>query len=101
MLQAMHALQNAITRGVIPGPQGPPEPPGESFNRWNAAEIGFFDPLYDGKSAATGNSIEHFDKDTYFRAVHAFIKRVKDMAEVKDASTVRENIYTCLRGTIC
>lgn len=111
--QQWAALQNLI-RGVaaVPGPAGPQGPigpqgtPAPSTSNgngngkgWNAVEVGFFDPMYDGKSAATGGPIEHTGKDTYFRDVNVFIERVKDMAEVKGAELVRQNLYTCFKGT--
>ena len=49
-------------------------------NRWNAFELRFFDSLYEGKSAITDNAIEHSDKDTYFRNIHIFIERIKNIA---------------------
>ena len=69
----------------------------QSDNRWNAAEIEFFDPLYDEKSAATENAIEHSEKDIYFRNVHVFIEKVKDMTQIKDDILIRNNLYSCLR----
>lgn len=54
--------------------------------------------MYDSKSAVTGNAVEHAGKDTYFRDVHLFIERIKDIAVVKDTSLVRQTLYTCLRG---
>ena len=84
------------------GPQGTPAPaPAENTghgNRWNPGEVGLFDPMYDGKSAATGEPIVHAGKDTYFRDVNDFIDRVRDMADVKGAELVRQNLYTCFRG---
>lgn len=44
-------------------------------------------------------SIEHAGKDTYFRDVHLFTERIKDIAAVKNAELVRNNLNTCLRGT--
>ena len=73
------------------GSGGPP--------RWNPGELGFFDPNYDGKSVSTGSAIEHAGKETYFRDVHLFIDRAKDIAAIKEAKTVRENLWMSLRGT--
>ena len=67
--------------------------------RWNAADIDFFDSLYDGKSAFIDNAIEHSEKDIYFRNVHVFIERIKDMSQIKSEAIVRNNLYTCLRET--
>ena len=93
-----------------PGPPGPPGPQGPagldgtnggnpSTPRWNAADVGFFDPMYDDKSVHTGGPIAHTGKDTYFRDVHYFIRRANDIATVKGAEIVRQNLWTCLRGT--
>ena len=67
--------------------------------RWNAFELRFFDSLYDEKSAVIDNVIEHFDKDTYFRDIYIFIERIKNIAQIKDDTIVRNNLYTCLRET--
>ncbi|KAL8636664.1 MAG: hypothetical protein Q9228_005964, partial [Teloschistes exilis] len=52
---------------------------GNGSPQWNAADLGFFDPNYDGKSASTASPIEHAGKDTFFRDVHLFIERAKDL----------------------
>ena len=67
-------------------------------NRWNAAEIEFFDLHYDDKIATTVSTIEHVDKNIYFRDVHVFIKRVKNMTTIKSAEMMRKNLYFCLRN---
>ncbi|KAL8820158.1 MAG: hypothetical protein Q9223_001575, partial [Gallowayella weberi] len=71
-----------------PGPQGPPGPRGEpgldgvggnGQPRWHANDLGFFDPMYDGKSVSSGSPMEHTGKDTIFRDVHLFIERAKEL----------------------
>ena len=102
---AVNAAVNAAMQNLPVGPQGPegpPGPPGEGGNqgpRWNASDVGFFDPFYEGKSAASGEPIVHSGKDTYFRDVHIFIDRIKDMALIKGSDVIRNNLSTCLRGT--
>ena len=91
-----------------PGPAGPPGPPGppgqdaagngSSSPRFQASDIGFFDPFYDGKSSDTAPGMEHAGKDTYFRDVTVFIDRIKDVARVKGPELVRNNLQICLRG---
>ena len=109
------ALQAMIQGAANAGPPGPPGPPGPSgpagvdgetgaghrngVERWNPSDLGFFDPFYDGKSADTGQAMEHAGKDTYFRDIHAFLDRIKDMARVKGAEKVRQNLQLSLRGT--
>ena len=108
-------IQNAINEAIrqyalanppVPGPPGPPGPsdtqlalPTGSSHRWNASEVGFFDPMYDGKSVRTGEAMEHAGKDTYFRDVHLFIERAKDISMIQKNQHVRDNLFTCLRGS--
>ena len=54
--------------------------------------MNFFDPMFDGKSVSTESSIEHSDKDTYFRDVHLFTDRMKDFVKLKGADIVRDNV---------
>ena len=68
-------------------------------NRWNAFELKFFDSLYEDKSAITDNAIEHSDKDIYFRNIHIFIERIKNIAQIKEDALMRNNLYICLRET--
>ena len=53
--------------------------------------------MYDGKSVAIDQVIEHIGKDIYFRDVNDFIDRIKDMADIKDVELVRQNLYICFR----
>ena len=64
------------------GQLGPPGPAGidgadganGTNNRWNATDVGFFDPMYNSKSIDSGAlGIEQVSKDTYFRDVYLFI----------------------------
>ena len=82
------------------GPQGPQGPQGDTLQtgegRFNAREIGFFDPHLDkaygpGDVVTVGNEI-------YYRDVTLFIERIRDYAAIKGASVVRTNLSTCLKG---
>lgn len=113
-------IQEAVNAGIqqyqaahpaAPGPPGPPGPAGaqgpagndgngNSTARWNPGDVGFFDPLHDGKSVASGaSSMEHTGKDTFFRDVHLFLEHARDVAGVKGDDLVRTNLWTCLKGT--
>ncbi len=70
------------------------------LDRWNAADLRFFDLIYDDKILITVESMQHVEKNTYFRDVHLFIERVKNFAIAKEIETVRNNLYTCLRESI-
>ena len=79
-------------------PPPPPAPERSAADRWNAQDVGFFDPYYENKTIATGGPVTHSGKDTFFRDVHLFVSRIKDIAAVKNAKLVRKNLWTCLRG---
>jgi hypothetical protein len=65
--------------------------------RWITSNIEFFDLMYDNKSTFIENFIEHVEKSIYFRNVHLFLKRVKNVVRVKNVNQVRENLFICLR----
>ena len=119
--QQWTALQSLIRNAATPGPQGPPGQRGHQGHqgerglpgfdgdaaavatitktRWNASEVGFFHPMYDDKSVASGGApMEHTPKDTYFRDVHLFIEHARDIAGIKGDDLVRINLWTCLKG---
>ena len=68
-----------------------------SLYRWNLLEIDFFDSMYNDKSVRTSEVMKHAKKNTYFRDVHLFIERVKNIAIIQDGQHVRDNLFTCLR----
>jgi hypothetical protein len=70
------------------------------LDRWNATDLKFFDSAYEEKIIATAKSIQHADKNTYFRDVHLFIDRAKDIVLIKDHDTVRNNLYICFREQV-
>lgn len=81
------------------GPIGPAGPEGGSTggsDRWNPADLGYFDPHLD-KSYGEGE-IVIVGKDLYFRNAILFVERVRDVATVKGDATVRTNLNTALRG---
>ena len=87
------------------GPAGSPGPHGQVVSghnvadlKWNAAELGFFDPNYDNKSAQTASDSEYSVHGTYFRDVHTFIQRAKELIHTKGENTVRDNLSSCLGG---
>ena len=72
---------------------------GDKLNaRWYAADLGFFDPNYKGKTVTTGEAMEHLGKNTIFRDVHLFVERAKDVAAIQGDEMVRQNLVTCLKG---
>ena len=94
------AIQALPRQQGPPGPPGPAGPPGTSNGStgggWQAADLGYFDPMLD-KSYGEGEVVT-VGKDVYYRSVILFVERIKDLASVKGATLVRSNVNTCLRG---
>lgn len=102
----LRAMMAEFRTGMPAGPPGPPGPqgqPGSAGNggndRFNSDDVGYFDPFYEGKSLDTASAIEHTGKSTFFRDIHVFIDRVKDVARAKGEELLRQNLQICLRGS--
>lgn len=100
------ALREEPDKLLQEGPAGPPVPLGQVVSgyygadlMWNAAELGFFDPNYNNQSENTASDREYLMHGTYFRDVHTFIQRAKDMMSTKGEQMVRDNLSSCLRGS--
>ena len=59
--------------------------------------MGFFDPLYKGKSSQKTEPLFTEGKDTIYRDVHVFIERLRTYNTVSK-SVIRNNLRSCLRG---
>ena len=51
----------------------------------------FFDFMYDNKSIHIDNFIEHVEKEIYFRDMHMFNDRVKNLITIKNNEILRDN----------
>ena len=69
-------------------------------SRWNVANLNFFDFFYDDKSIDIDDVMKHINKNTYFRDVHLFIERARNVITIKNVDLIRENLWTCFRNTI-
>lgn len=67
--------------------------------RWNSNNIEFFDFNHDEKSTFIDQAMKHFEKNTYYRNVHIFTKKMKEMTIVLSLELVKRNLATCLRDT--
>lgn len=66
-------------------------------NQWKAEDIGFFDPHLP-QSYGSGPVVRD-GKDLYYRNVHLFVERVRDLSKTKGDELIKTNLNTCLRGT--
>lgn len=72
----------------------------DNYNKWNSFKIDFFDFMYDNKPLITAEFIKYIEKNIYFRDVHLFINRIKNMIVCKNLELLRNNLYICLRDTV-
>ena len=49
------------------------------------------------KNVIIDNSIEYSNKNTYFRNVHFYIEKIKNMTLFKNVDVIRTNFYNCMR----
>lgn len=85
-----NAVADEVAEAATPNPSA----------RWNANELGFFDPHYNDKTVHSGAPpIEHAGKDTYFRDIHLFLDRAKQFVPTKGTEMIRDNLWLSLRGT--
>ena len=85
-----------------PGPQGEPESADNNTGdteRFNPDNVDYFDPFYESKFIDTVFAIKHIGKSIFFRDIHVFVDRVKDVARVKGDTLLRQNLQICLRGS--
>ena len=72
----------------------------DSTPKWNLIELSFYDFNYDDKTFNNdGASMKHIEKNIYFRNVHLFVIRIKEIAMIKNNQLVKNNLWICLRGT--
>ncbi len=53
--------------------------------------------MYDNKSVLTEEFMKHAEENIYFKNVYLFLKRMKNVAKMKNAAYIRKNLFTCLR----
>ena len=94
--QQWTALQGLLRS--VSGPPGEQAPPGHAAgttlaSRWNASDMGFFNPMYKDKSVASDASpMEYTPKKTYFRDMHLFLEYARDVASIKNNKLIRTNL---------
>lgn len=69
----------------------------KSIERWNQADLGYFDPHFD-KTYGKGKEV-FVSKNVYYRNVILFVQRLQSLVTFKGAALVKANIATSLRGS--
>lgn len=75
----------------------PPDNPTKTAERWNQADLGYFDPHPD--KAHGEEEIVSVGKNIYYKNVVLFVQRLQSLATFKGAALVKANIATSLRGS--
>lgn len=65
-------------------------------NRWNSSDLEYFDSMYDGKFVSIESALKHMSKNTYFRNVHLFLERAKEMMILKINELIQINLWLSL-----
>ena len=105
---ALSEAQLGATQSGASGPSGPsgsqdeqrPSDNNSGPNRFNLDDVGYFDPFYESKIIDIASAIEYIDKSIFFRDIHVFIDRVKNIARAKGDVLLRQNLQIYLRDTV-
>ena len=68
------------------------------LERWNQADLGYFDPHLDDKAHGAGEVVS-VGKDVYYRNVVLFTQRIQNLVTFKGTTLVKANIATSLYGS--
>ena len=104
MIEKSLLLRESPPLTPAPDPDAAPKslPAGDSLpkastERWNQADLGYFDPHLD--MAHGEGEIVSVGKDVYYRNVVLFIQRFQNLVTFRGAALVKANIATSLRGS--
>lgn len=75
----------------------PPDDPTKTSERWNQADLGYFDPHLD-KGHGEGEVVS-VRKDLYYRNVVLFVQRLQSLVTFKGAALVKVTVTTSLQGS--
>ena len=60
--------------------------------RYNSMNLEFFNSNYDNKSINTDKAIKHHEKNTYFKNVHLFVNKIRNMINSRDFQFIKNNL---------
>ena len=110
MLSLREMIEKSLLLRESPSAIPPPDPdatpksppagdslPKGSTQRWNQADLGYFNPHLD--RAHREGEIVSVGKDVYYRNVVLFLQRLQSFVIFRGASLVKANIATSLQGS--
>ena len=111
MLSLREMIEKSLLLRESPSSTPPPDPnatqkslpAGDSLQkasteRWNQADLGYFDPHLD--RAHGEGEVVSVGKDVYYRNVVLFVQRLQSLVTFKGAALVKANVATSLRGSV-
>ena len=60
---------------------------------YNSMNLKFFNSNYDNKLINNDETIEHHKKNTYFKNVHLFVNKIKNMTNSRDSQFIKDNLW--------
>ena len=63
---------------------------------WNSSDLEYFDSTYNDKFVSTESALKHMSKNTYFRDVHLFLEKAKEMIILKTDELIQINLWLSL-----
>ncbi len=103
MIEKSLLLRDSPSTPPPPNPDASPKAllPADSLpkatERWNQADLGYFDPHLD--RAHGEGEIVSVGKDVYYRNVVLFIQHLQSLVTFRGAALVKANIATSLQGS--
>ena len=67
---------------------------------WNSSDLEYFDSMYDDRFVSTESASKHTSKNMYFRDVHLFLEREKEMMILKTDELIQINLWLSLREDV-
>ncbi len=67
---------------------------------WNSSDLEYFDSMYDDKFVSTESALKHMSKNTYFKDIHLFLERAKEMMILKTDELIWINLWLSLREDV-
>lgn len=64
---------------------------------WNSSDVEYFDSRYDDRFVSTESALKHMSKNMYFRNIHLFLERAKEMMILKTDELIWINLWLSLR----
>ncbi len=69
-------------------------------DRWNSSDLEYFDSMYNDRFVSTESALKHMSKNTYFKNIHLFLERAKEMMILKTDELIWINLWLSLQEDV-